>query len=260
MIPPTSPSLFIVSRPNFCREDFVSFLDQNELSWADTDSATDAERIVEISGRLCYLSFTDDTSKIRHPTKTYIKNLIDKGHESVLEHASWTFFLTNVSRAFTHQLVRHRVGFSYSQLSQQYHDETEANFVVPAGLSPESFGVWKAAVQSAKNAYLEALGQAERNSEGGSSLIEREQIRLRRSAARSLLPNATSTAISVSANARSLRHFLELRGAIVGDIEMRLVSAKIFEMLSIEAPSFVADFENCVCEHGWPQIKKRIKI
>lgn len=256
MIPPTSPNLFVVSRPSFDRQNFSSFLKQNELSWADTDSATDAERIVEISGRLCYLSFTDDTSKIRHPTKTYIENLINKGHESVLEHANWTFFLTDVSRAFTHQLVRHRVGFSYSQLSQQYHDETDADFVIPAGLSSEAHEHWKCAVQASKDAYREVLKQAERSLTAVNDQSTKEDVRLMRSAARSLLPNATSTAISVSANARALRHFLDLRGSIVGDIEMRLVSSEIYDMLVIEAPSFVEDFEKRNCENGWPLVKK----
>lgn len=256
MVHPTSPNLFVVSRPTFDRENFVSFLNQNGLSWAETDSATDAERIVEISGRLCYLSFTDDTSKIRYPTNTYIGNLIEKGHESVLEHASWTFFLTNVSRAFTHQLVRHRMGFSYSQLSQQYHDETDADFIVPAGLSSEVHEQWKGAVQEAKNAYLEVLQQAEKSLKEGGDRVESEDVRLLRSAARSLLPNATVTAISVTSNARALRHFLDLRGAIVGDIEMRLVSAEIYDMLVVEAPSFVADFKKCYCAQGWPLVKK----
>lgn len=256
MIPPTSPNLFVVSRPTFDRQNFSSFLEQNELSWADTDTATDAERIVEISGRLCYLSFTDDTSKIRHPTKNYIENLINKGHESVLEHANWTFFLTNVSRAFTHQLVRHRVGFSYSQLSQQYHDETDADFVTPAGLSPEAYEHWESAVRASKDAYLEILKQAERSLAAVNDQSTKEDVRLMRSAARSLLPNATNTAISISANARSLRHFLDLRGAIVGDIEMRLVSSKIYDMLVIEAPSMVEDFERRNCEDGWPLVEK----
>src|SRR5258708_35857717 len=85
----------------------------------------------------------------------YIRNLIRQGHESVLEHVSWTFLLTNVSRAFTHQLVRHRVGFSFSQLSQQYHDESDASLVLPDGLDdfPDALEAFQVAAKTSREAY-----------------------------------------------------------------------------------------------------------
>ncbi|MDU6092992.1 MAG: FAD-dependent thymidylate synthase, partial [Staphylococcus lugdunensis] len=108
----------------------MDFLNENGLTWIQKGNATEAEHLVEASGRLCYMSFGEQNQSPRN-TNEYIMNLIVQGHESVLEHLNWTFLITGVSRAFTHQLVRHRAGFSYSQLSQQYHDESEAEFVVP---------------------------------------------------------------------------------------------------------------------------------
>jgi site-specific recombinase XerD len=99
----------------------------------------------------------------------YIHNLIQMGHESVLEHATWTFFITGVSRAFSHQLVRHRAGFSFSQLSQQYHDESEARFVIPESLrlSPRAAEIWSDTVEQAKSAYKAILEEVSETSVDG---------------------------------------------------------------------------------------------
>src|SRR5258708_2464233 len=91
--------------------------------------------------------------------RDYIRNLIRNGHESVLEHAVWTVAIHGISRAFSHQLVRHRVGFAFSQLSQQYHDESEAKFVRPAGIDnvPEAAEIWDRAIESTQTAYRRIL-------------------------------------------------------------------------------------------------------
>ncbi len=123
------PKLFLVGRPNFDYNSFLGFLETEGESWLKSEEASTPENIVEVAGRLCYMSF--GSRQFRKCNKDYIDNLIKQGHESVLEHVSWSFILTGVSRAFTHQLVRHRVGFSFSQLSQQYHDENDATFVCP---------------------------------------------------------------------------------------------------------------------------------
>jgi len=168
------------------------------------------------------------------------------GHESVLEHVAWTFLITGVSRAFTHQLVRHRVGFAFSQLSQQYHDERDAAFVVPSGLEavPDAMHAWNKAIEGARRAYAEivnALRQSESTIRG--DLNRKEFQRAIRSAARSVLPQATETKIIVTGNARAIRHLLKTRGSIPGDIEMREVCAALFKILQPEAPSLFFDFE-----------------
>src|SRR5690348_14458712 len=137
-----SPQIFCISRPNVDYENLFKFLNHKGTTWRRTLGASPAEELIELAGRICYMSFGSDQS--RRTTAEYIANLIICGHESVLEHASWTFFITGVSRAFTHQLVRHRVGFSFSQLSQQYHDERNARFVEPPELaeSPRAAEIW----------------------------------------------------------------------------------------------------------------------
>jgi thymidylate synthase (FAD) len=256
MINEKSAALYVIARPIFDRDAFRQFLTDENQTWLEGDNSTDAEKLIEAAGRICYMSFGQ--RQFRRGS-SYIANLIARGHESVLEHASWSFLLCGVSRAFTHQLVRHRIGFSYSQLSQQYHDETEASFVAPRSVvrSPELRRVWTNAVESAKQAYS-ALLETELSfrSTELSKETRQEAMRLVRSAARSVLPNATETKIFFTANARSLRHFLTIRGAVEGDEEMRIVSALLLRELQPDAPTIFADFRIEELEDGTPIVKK----
>lgn len=240
-----TPKIYLLSRPQFDRahQEFLSdFLPPDEAYWNDSSTATSAERLVEFAGRVCYMSFGSRQSA--KSNAEYIQNLIRNGHESVLEHAVWSFAIAGVSRAFTHQLVRHRVGFAFSQLSQQYHDESDARFVRPAGIErvPGAATAWEKAIKEASSAYKMILKSFEIADEATSLRSQKEMMRALRSAARSVLPNATETAIIVTANARALRHFFKLRGGIVGDAEMRCVAAALLELLRSEAPALFLDF------------------
>ncbi len=249
-----SPEIYVISKPYFNEKELRRFLEANGLKWKMDESAQPGEHIVEISGRVCYMSFTDDTSKVRFPNSNYISNLISRGHESVLEHSVWTFILDGVSRSFTHQLVRHRVGFSYSQLSQQYHDESEAEMVLPNGLhnAHPAFAAWEQAVDKMLSAYKSLVGM----SLHGGPEDGRERLRWIRSVARSLLPNATATTIAVTANARALRHFLNLRGAIEGDYEMREISVRLLKAIGPDAPALFSDFDIVTHHDGHEMVVK----
>lgn len=245
--------IYIISRPQFDLDAFCDFLNNVDGKWRRSAEATEAEEVVECAGRLCYMSF----GRMQSPktNEQYIRHLIEMGHESVLEHVNWTILIEGVSRAFTHQLVRHRVGFAFSQLSQQYHDESDAEFVEPAILErfPSAQKAWKRAIEVAQNAYIQIKSVA---SEEGERLDldnqGREVLRAIRSLARSVLPNATETKIVVTANGRAIRHFLRVRGTIPGDAEMRLVAAKILTLLSAEAPALFYDFKVETFSDGYP--------
>jgi thymidylate synthase (FAD) len=234
---------YLIGRSAFDAEALLPFLQEEGAEWHRTPGATDPEEIVEISGRVCYMSFGEKQSP--RSNGDYIRNLVKQGHESVLEHVSWTFLLTGVSRAFTHQLVRHRIGFSFSQLSQQYHEETTATFVEPAHLkkSARATQAWQKAMVVSRESYkviLDSLNDL--NGSPGLDLREKEFKRAIRSAARSVLPSATETKIVATANARALRHFFDVRGSIPGDEEMREVAAALFTLVRAEAPSLFSDF------------------
>lgn len=239
-----SLKVYIIGRSSFDVDPFISFLNDQKKTWKRTPEATESEEIAEIAGRICYMSFGKNQST--KSNADYIRSLILRGHESVLEHVNWTFLITGISRAFTHQLVRHRVGFSFSQLSQQYYSHAEAEFVTPHLLKkyPNALDAWDRAVKVAKETYLniiESLSEMER--ELNNELKKKEIRRAIHSASRSILPNATETKILVTANARAIRYFLKVRGSIPGDEEMRRVSAEILRLLLSEAPAFFFDFQ-----------------
>ena len=244
---------YLLNRPQLDMNAFADFL-QDELSgWHEDRHAHDAELITEIAGRICYMSFGDRQSK-KSNTK-YIRSLIEAGHESVLEHVHWTFLVSGVSRSFTHQLVRHRVGFSFSQLSQQYCEHSGARFIRPDLVKriPYLSMAWDNAIEKTKEAYreiLENLRKVEKN-----IFDEAEKAEIKRaifSAARSVLPNATETKILVTANARALRHFLKVRGSLLGDEEMRVSSAEWLALLQAEAPALFFDFQIDTASDGLP--------
>jgi thymidylate synthase (FAD) len=234
---------YLITRPAFDVDAFLTFLADGQMTWQRSPGAREAEEIVESAGRVCYLSFGAHQSP--RTNAEYITHLVEMGHESVLEHVNWGFVLTGVSRAFTHQLVRHRVGFAFSQLSQQYHDERDASFVEPADLAtfPAARAAWQKAVATARNTYREILNSLDAL-EASATPKERKEIRRAiRSAARSVLPNATETKIFVTGNARAFRHFFRVRGALVGDEEMRNGCAALLRPLKLEAPALFADYE-----------------
>jgi thymidylate synthase (FAD) len=165
------------------------------------------ERAVASAGRLCYAPVSAAELKETmsdDDVRRLVRGLVRSGHLSALEHASFTFAVDGISRACSHQLVRHRVA-SYSQQSQRYvRFSSDEGFIVPPRIagSPEARAVFYEAMDNARRAYdrLVELGLAEgRKSE---SVLED---------ARFVLPNASETKIVVTMNARELRHFFSLR-------------------------------------------------
>jgi thymidylate synthase (FAD) len=249
--------LYIIGRPAFDVEALLDFLGDAGETWVASQGASGPENLVEIAGRVCYMSFS--SRQKTKPNAAYIANLIRQGHESVLEHVTWTFVLDGVSRAFTHQFVRHRVGFAFSQLSQQYHEESDATFIEPRVIQrlPEISRMWHETVNRCREAYNDIVAALEKSELLQHSIDEaREILRALRSAARSVLPNATETKIVFSANARALRHFLSVRGSVIGDEEMRTVCHLILSAIKEEAPSLFQDFSSGLLSDGLPVVHR----
>ncbi|HST58632.1 MAG TPA: FAD-dependent thymidylate synthase, partial [Longimicrobium sp.] len=114
------------------------FLYPEHIDW-ESDSEVAGEVVAEFAGRMCYLSFGEDAGLEgghksipgRTSNEAYLGNILQVKHGSVLEHAVWTVLIEGVSRSLTHELIRHRAGFGFSQLSQRYVDESHIGFVVP---------------------------------------------------------------------------------------------------------------------------------
>ncbi len=232
------PRVYLVGRQVVEQAAVDGFLDDHGLTWT-TDTEVGAEQLCEAAGRLCYMSF----GKGRKNHAEYMAHILESAHGSVLEHAVWNFVITGVSRSFTHELVRHRAGFGYSQLSQRYVDETTADFIEPDCIAadPALHAVWRAAIEQAHQAYVRLVEGLQRHFAGEPDPTLRRK--LARQAARSVLPNATETKIFVTANARALRHFIEARANEHAEVEIRKVAIKVLRIMQQEAPSIFGDYE-----------------
>lgn len=233
------PQVYLVGRQTVDDEGLAAFLADHGVQRWSTDTDEAGEKLVEVAGRVCYMSFAKPRPG---GNKAYISHILEVGHGSVLEHAVFNLIITGVSRSFTHELIRHRAGFGYSQLSQRFVDESTCDFIEPDAIAedPELHRVWLEAVQTAQRAYRAlADGLSAKFADIDDRTLRRKKAR---EAARSVLPNATETKIFVTANARALRHFIEMRGDAAADVEIRKVAVKVLEVLQAESPNLFGDY------------------
>ncbi len=233
------PSVYLLGRQAVDEEALSGFLSEHEVSNWTTDTEVAGEKLIETAGRVCYMSFQRPRPG---GNKAYISHLLEVGHGSVLEHAVFNLLVTGVSRSLTHELVRHRAGFGFSQLSQRFVDESKCSFVEPEIIAgdPELHRLWLESMQASQSAYR-AL--ADRLTEKFKDIDDRTLRRKKaREAARSVLPNATETKIFVTANARSLRHFIEMRGDVAADVEIRRLAVAVCKLMQKEAPNLFGDY------------------
>jgi thymidylate synthase (FAD) len=234
-----APIISLIARPQF--------LEPKHLAVEWSGDATDGERLAEYAGRICYMS---QANPAKRSTAEYLENIKKQGHGSVLEHAVYVLLIEGISRSCSHELVRHRAGFGYSQLSQRYVDESRAAFVVPpAILGDEKLEAeWLAQVTAAQEAYVRAVEGLMQKYEWVADKVHRRKMA--REAARSVLPNATETKIIVSANARAWRTMLELRCGEGAEQEIRRMAVAVLRLFQGEAPSFFSDYEVYRAEDG----------
>jgi thymidylate synthase (FAD) len=274
------PTVRIVGRQVVDEQALYEFLADNEVASWTTDTEVGAEKLVEVAGRLCYMSF----AKPRPGGNSgYVDHILESGHGSVLEHAVFNLIIEGVSRSLTHELVRHRAGFGYSQLSQRFVNESDCSFVVPPVFVYEveqalSFYDWFSK-QEGWNRYTDAIEHHTFRSQSLTAdgwaamagirwlaVMEKAQAdyswmsdllmskythiadttarrKAARQAARSVLPNATETKIFVTGNARALRHFIEMRGSLGADVEIRRMAVAVQTLLEDEAPNLFGDYE-----------------
>lgn len=221
------------------------FLEPAHLPVQWLGDSTDGERLAEFAGRLCYMS---QKNPAKRSTREYLENIKKQGHGSVLEHSVYVLLIEGISRSCSHELVRHRAGFGYSQLSQRYVDESHAAFVMPPAVQGDTAleAEWERQVTAAQAAYVAAV-------EG---LMKRyawvddkgHRRKMAREAARSVLPNATETKIVASGNVRAWRTMLELRCGEGAEQEIRRMAVACLRVLQQEAPGLFSDFEIYVAE------------
>jgi thymidylate synthase (FAD) len=224
------------------------FVYPEHIRW-ESDSEVPGEVVAEFAGRLCYLSFGEDagmegghkTIQGRTSNESYLGNILQVKHGSVLEHAVWTLLLEGVSRSLTHELIRHRAGFGFSQLSQRYVDESDIAFVLPPEISDGSraFEIWSEACEQSLDGYRALLNElTDQVGDHGPATMRKKRAR---QAARAVLPNSAETKIVVTGNARAWRHFMESRGSGSADLEIRRLSGYVLRIMHEEARHIFGD-------------------
>ena len=244
----SEPAVYLVSRPAVDWSQVAEFLDHEgvpPIPESIRSGSDESSAVVEIAARLCYMSF----GRGRKDIKDFINNLLISKDGSVLEHVNYGFVITGVSRSLTHELVRHRAGFAYSQRSQRYIDESNGTFVPPlavarsGGTGRDAVGIFEKAVEFASQSYDTLVKALEEELPEKMFESVRDRRKAIRQAARSVLPNAAETKIFVTGNVRAWRHFIEMRGAETADWEIRALALKILGILETEAPLLFGDFK-----------------
>lgn len=254
----TEPKIYIVGRQQVDEESLAEFFDDQKIPWEANEIAVGpaGEALATIAGRTCYMSFANPRPG---GNKAYLEHILQSRHGSVLEHAVWNIIFTGISRTLSHEMVRHRVGWGFSQLSQRYVDESNARMVLPPALGqpyadfnqgledgqpiPESvelFLSWNEAQENSLRSYRKLFGLLMNSAT--TSFPQVEQRKWARSAARSVLPGATETIVFATGNARAIRHMIELRSGLGADQEFRRLAVKLQELMEIEAPNLFGDY------------------
>jgi len=221
--------------------------DAEEHGWISYDwyngatGNTDADELAEFGGRACYQAWERKNPKTA-TNEGYLANIIDQGHESVLAHASFSFYIEGVSRSLTHELIRHRF-LAFSELSQRYVAMEDSYTVIPPLFRGDELAreYIQRAEDEAKNVYdlLVDLAEKRLEDQGVTGFAKRKQAR---QAARAVLPGGTETKILVSGNVRAWRDFIKQRWSVHADDEIRELAGEILSILQNYAPNSVQDF------------------
>jgi thymidylate synthase (FAD) len=241
----TQPSVHLIARPSIDVEGMRSYLAEvGGEPWLErrlSEESGAAELLVEFSGRLCYRSWAPglnpNVTRVREDQGEYFLNLLSSLHGSVLEHASYSFAFHNVSRVFTHELVRHRAGSAFSQESLRYVRLKEIGFRVPEVLEPIRDQVIQL-VEQLEEFQVSAAEELGLDEEGVPFHVKKEAT----SALRRLAPIGLSTDIVWTANVRTLRHVIEMRTAPGAEEELRSVFDEVARIMCREAPGLFQDF------------------
>ena len=211
--------------------------------WA-SDGGTDADVLTEFAGKSCYMSFDKNLnlnlSKVGgRPNSAYIQDgIIGNKHGSVLEHSTVTFFLTNVSRVVTHELVRHRAGTAFSQTSGRYVRSNDVDMYLPDELAgcPEAVAVFQRA-----NAQMEENLAELVKITGIEDMTDFGLKKRLTSAFRRLIGNGQANHLVMTANHRAWRHVIEMRTSVHAEEEIRVIMSDVAQQLKDKFPTIYGD-------------------
>ena len=266
------PKIFLIGDTRFTNDGFdinaffahkekTTGMNKPPIDWKPT-SDTDVEKIIEFYGRLCYESWdaestsNNNITRIRNNSKDYLLNILKSGHGSVLEHAWLNFIFSDVSRIFTHELVRHRVGVAISELSHRFYRNNDRTNRYGMPLVQEQIDLFEkdASVSLTESNdilhifehYTDVIHENSINLAKGvfdiNSLPFAQKKKIT-SLLRRLAPSGMATDIGWSTNIRSLRHIIESRTNRHSEYEIRKVFAEVAEMVQQKYPLLFGDYK-----------------
>ena len=268
------PKIFKIAETRIDREGLTGFLKtlgadewMEKQPWFRAASPTEVEdssALIEVAGRACYKSFgvglNPNITKIREDSKAYIENVLAKGDGSIFEHGQVSWAFVDVSRIFTHELVRHRAGVAISQESLRYVRPKELRMTMVPGSelsNLKNLDEITRALEAAEEEYLRLTEEHIRPE------MKFDEKKAWTSALRRFLPDGMATNIVWSANHRTLRWVLEMRTAPGAEAEMRYVFDLVGRILKSDYPTLYGDFETRPHEDGvgaqWvPRIRSKV--
>jgi thymidylate synthase (FAD) len=241
----TEPNYYIVSLGEGFHKEFYKFLEDNKIKWRPDANISYLENLYEFAGRLCYESWKVDgeftnknLTKVREGNKEYLENILKVNHGSVLEHGNIVILFNNVSRVFTHELVRHRVGTAMSQTSGRYVRNDDIKIWIPEPFVSDADAMEKIKENILQTENLVKYLTDRFKIDEMKNFKEKKEIT---SSLRRFTPNGMSNNILFSFNGRSLKHVLNLRTSEGAELEMRTIFRKLQERMKKEFPNLMQD-------------------
>ncbi len=240
-----TPKVRLIGFPQLDWAELTAYLeDIGGTEWLNNVDGSDGEVIVEVGGRICYRSFVEglnpNVTRVRKDSELYHGNVLASGHGSVLEHANYTFIFQDVSRVFTHELVRHRAGSAYSQESLRFVRLTEIPFWFPEWAldDPELLERSVALVESMED-HQKWMTDHFGLEDDEVPFTEKKH---KTSFMRRFAPEGLATTIQATFNIRTIRHIVAMRTALGAEEEIRLVCDKVAELSLAKTPYLMQDY------------------
>lgn len=250
----TEPRVSIVGRTDFdpdyalkdlyeaFGQDAAGVNDYGSLGYGDNPNAAPTH-LTQFAGQLCYASFGEKRTPLSK-NKDYIERIFKAGHGSVLEHTSYSILMFGIDRATTHELVRHRAGTAFSQVSQRYVDDTHLRFVLPHEYNGHDklTALFEVDIDRALESYRlksDLLREVLPKREDETATDYRKRIQ---SCSRETLPNCTEAPIIVTANTRAWRHIISMRTSPHADVRIRVPMIAVLKELQFVSRNHFGDF------------------
>jgi thymidylate synthase (FAD) len=245
------PKVFLVGETALNNDGLEAYFKHINTKWRPDPTVSPSETLIEVYGRMCYRSWeagmNPNVTKVREGNDVYISNIVQSKHGSVIEHPVTNWIFADVSRVFTHELVRHRVGTAFSQESLRYVRLEDLGLWIPPEV--ESDPVMKALFEET----FTSLGDLQLKMATHLKLNDTKNFHYKKtmtSAMRRVAPDGLATSIGVSMNFRALRHLAEMRTSNGAETEIRLVFNKIMDIASVRWPNILKDFEKVMGENN----------